>query len=103
MDSLSYLYYMVLFCWVPIAFLWLRYGKILKKRSGIIAKVVGIASIAGFLWNELALFYGTWYYGSGKILGIYVSLMPVEDVLFIASVSLVITSATVVLLKAKKI
>ncbi|MFA6257562.1 MAG: lycopene cyclase domain-containing protein [Candidatus Paceibacterota bacterium] len=45
-------------------------------------EIVGFFFIFGIIWDSFAIFRGHWSFPAGKILGITIGLMPLEEYLF---------------------
>ena len=96
-GTFSYIFYMSVFCFLPLALIWLRHYKKLCKPIKLFGKVLMFSFTLGFIWDILAIHYGAWHYNPDKILNVHFVNMPIEDVLFILAVPFIISSVTVLL------
>lgn len=89
----SYLVYMLIFTFVPIGILWLMNFSFLKKNVKIILATTLIGAVYQLIADPFAEYWGAWFFGENKILGLRLFNFPVENVLFFVLVSIAISSA----------
>jgi lycopene cyclase domain-containing protein len=70
------------------AILWSRNAAFLWSRRRTILLVVGLAELWTLLTDPVGGYWGTWFFDSNKVLGLWLlTYMPVEDLLGMAMVS----------------
>ena len=84
-GNFTYLVYMFVFSWLPIFLLWTKYHNYLKKHFSVIAKAFSVTFPLILLWDVISVFSGVWDYSHDRILGIYISFMPLEEILLVAT------------------
>ncbi len=94
-GNFTYLAYMAIFSWLPILLLVILYKNYVKKNSSIIFKTFLITFPPVLIWDGLSIYNKTWQYSSDKIVNIYVSVMPIEEILLVASSIIGISVVTV--------
>lgn len=94
-GNLTYVVYMVVFSWLPVFILWIKYYKYSRKNFSIIMKAFAFTFPIVLIWHVISIYDGVWAYSSDKILNIYLSFVPLEEVLLVASAILGISSITI--------
>jgi len=93
-GNLTYIVYMVIFSWLPVFVLWIKYYRYIRKNFSIIIKASALTFPIVLIWHVISIYGGVWAYSSDKILNIYLSFVPLEEVLLVASSILGISSIT---------
>lgn len=93
---MSYIVWLGLFVWLPTVFLWIHYHHILKKYKRTIVYAIFFALLFVIPWDTLAVGDAIWIFPKGGTLGIYIGVLPLEEYLFIATVTLFVSSMTLV-------
>ena len=96
-GNFSYLFYMALFCWVPLLILSLKYHRYLKKYYAVFIKLLLICLPLGIAWDNFGIYFRAWTFVAEKELGIHIFLMPIESLLFTITVAIIICLVTIVL------
>ena len=94
-GNLTYLVYMVIFSWLPILVLGTIYMKYIKRNFIAIAKTFSIAFPVVMIWDTLSIYNKAWKYSSDRILNVYLSIMPIEEILLVSSSILGISIITI--------
>jgi len=99
----SYLVYMAVFCWLPLAYLWIRYRKVVSKYKTPVMKLLTASILLIYVpWDNLAVYFDVWSYPPEKNLGVYLLFSPLETLLFSVSVVLAISFVTILLYEKQK-
>lgn len=89
----SYLIYMLIFTVIPITVIWIKYYLFLKTNI----KIVILMSVIGIVFQSIsdpfAESWRAWFFGSDKILNIWIWNFPIENLIFFFLVSIAISSA----------
>ncbi len=94
MADLTYITLMAKFGWLAILLLWFLFFKQLKKYKIEILKSFVIVFPVVMVWDAISIFFKSWAYGTDKILGIYVLWVPIEEIIFVATISFGISTFT---------
>lgn len=97
-DRRSYIGYTLIFCVPPLVLMWLRkeFAGIIFRRLGTILLSALVLMVYGCLLWPVAIKYGAWSYGSGKISGIILfRYVYLDDVIWWLFVVLVFSSFVV--------
>ena len=91
----TYLIWLALFIGLPLILLagWRR--RALQRRSRGLAWVLLGSLIGGWAWDALAVRWGLWYYNSEHLVGFWLAGLPLEEWLWIGSVTLLFSGLTV--------
>lgn len=71
-------------------------------NKGTLAIVIGILFVIGIVWDWIAVDHGVWTFFSGELIGIFIGILPLEEYIFIAFVSLLAINAFVFAVNANK-
>lgn len=93
LGPFSYLFYMLIFTFVPIGILWAKNFRFLKKNVRIILLAAFIGVIYQIIADPFAEKWGAWFFTKEKILDIWILNFPIENVIFMILVSIAISSA----------
>lgn len=93
-GNLTYLVYMALFSWLPISLLVIRYKKYVKKNLDAIMKTFLITFPIVVIWDGISIYSKAWQYSPDRITNIYLLIMPIEEILMLASSILGISIVT---------
>jgi len=90
----TYLIDVLVFCLIPISFMWATNFQFLRRNS----RVIGMASLVMFTYlcatDPFAEAWHNWFFSSDRILGWYVINFPLEEALFFLLVPIAVASAT---------
>lgn len=96
-GKLTYMVWLALFIGLPLAVLWGGWGRDLWRQRRALAWGVSGALVGGWAWDALAVRFGLWYYDPGHLVGWWFLGLPLEEWLWIAGVTLLFGSLTIVL------
>lgn len=92
----TYLTWLAVFIGLPLLAIWLRWpAPIWAQRRALGWTLLG-ALAGGWLWDGIAIQAEVWYYDQAHIAGTWLLGMPLEEWLWIAGVTLLFGSLTVV-------
>lgn len=94
-GKLSYLIYLLIFTLVPLGIVWAKYHTVLLRNKKIILSVIGISIVYQLIVDIYVHKWSAWFFSADKILGVYILNSPIEDTLFLALVSAVISSSVI--------
>jgi lycopene cyclase domain-containing protein len=93
----SYLEWLLIFAWFPLAVLWVTNWRYLVKYKKAIALCAVFALMINVPWDVWAIGIKIWQFPAGNILGVFLLNVPVEEYLFIIFVTVLISTLTLVL------
>lgn len=89
-----YIKWLGLFFWLPTIILMIVLGlKTIKKYFQVYLVTTIGCFLLGFLWDFYAINLGIWYYPQEGVSGISLLTLPVEELIFLATVPSFIISA----------
>ena len=93
-------YFVHLTAWtVPVlALQWAVGWKIFVRNGRAVFVPAFIGGVFFSLIDQIAVYNGIWFFDPDQILGLYVGLLPAEEVLFFLLTSLLVTQSLVLLL-----
>lgn len=92
----AYPIWLVLCVGLPLAWLWLRYGAILRQHTWALSWTTLGALVLGWLWNAQAVRANIWYYTQPQTLGVWFLGLPLEEWLWMSGVSLLFACVTII-------
>ena len=92
-----YLLWLTLFVCIPLLILWFFQFKLLIKYWKTLFYSVCGTWIISIPWDFYAVTNHIWYFPSRGISGIYFGVLPIEEYLFMAFVTLLLASITIVI------
>lgn len=97
----TYLLWLALFLGAPLLALALRWpARLWAQRRALAWTLVG-SLVGGWLWDAIAVRIGIWRFDASHIAGIWFLGLPLEEWLWIAGVTLLFGSLTVLLMERK--
>ncbi len=96
-GNFSYMFYMVIFTWIPILIGWTVFHRDIIKHTKPIKKLLLFTTLIFFTWDNIALYYNVWRYDPDQILGIYILLSPIESIWITLSVGVALAFFTIIL------
>ncbi len=93
-------YFIHLTAWVGplIALQWAVGWKILGRNLRAVFVPAAVGATFFSLIDQVAVYSGVWFFDPRQILGLYVGLLPVEEVLFFVLTCLLVTQSLILLL-----
>ncbi|HEX3081855.1 MAG TPA: hypothetical protein VHQ86_01235 [Candidatus Saccharimonadia bacterium] len=91
-----YLASVLVFCGLPIAYIWVRHGRLLWRYRRLFAVMV-LLSLIGGAADYFALRWHAWFFEPAQNLGLYFGT-ALETYVFAICVTIAITSAALVLI-----
>ncbi len=98
---MAYIYWLIIFIWLPLIILWVFNWNYLVKYKGTIFSCFVWSIIFSVPWDLWAVYTQIWIYPKAGILGVWVLGLPIEEYFFILTTPTLI--ATVTLLIKKRI
>ena len=95
-GNLTYITWLALFVGLPLLALAALARRALWRRRRALGWVLAGALVGGWAWDALAVRLGAWYYDPANILGVWLGGLPIEEWLWIAGVTLLFGSITVI-------
>jgi len=95
-GNLTYITWLALFVGLPLLALAALGRRALWRRRRALGWVLAGALVGGWAWDALAVRLGAWYYDPANILGVWLGGLPIEEWLWIAGVTLLFGSITVI-------
>lgn len=86
---------MFVFSWLPLLLLMARYNKYVKKNFRIIIRTFILTFPIVVIWDGISIYRQAWQYTQDKVINIYLSVMPIEEIIMLASSILGISIVTV--------
>lgn len=98
---MNYLIWLTIFIWIPTAILWLfNFNLLWRHRKILLYAMIGALFIS-VPWDIVAISNRIWYFPKEGVMGIYFGIVPLEEYLYMATVTLLIATITL-LLKYRK-
>ena len=94
---LSYLKWLTIFVWIPTLVLWVWNFRVLKRYKKTLLICVGCALLFSIPWDLWAIGTHIWIFPPENIVGIWLFGIPLEEYLFITTVTVEICTLTLVL------
>lgn len=94
---MDYILWLLLVVWIPLALLWIRHFHYLKGYLRTFRFVIVASLIITIPWDILAVRADIWHYFEGHILGVWFLWLPIEEYLYILTVSVYIATGTLLL------
>ncbi|MCA9324527.1 lycopene cyclase domain-containing protein [Candidatus Saccharibacteria bacterium] len=94
---MDYVVWLLLVVWIPLGVLWLRHFNYLKHYVRTFRFVVIASLIIAIPWDILAVQSDIWHYFDGHHLGIWLLGLPIEEYLYILTVSVYVATATLLI------
>ena len=91
----TYMVWMLVFTLLAIGILWVRYYPILWKNRKIIAITSVIAIAYQIAVDPIAESWHAWFFGTDRILGLWIFNFPIEDTVFFVLVAIAVSSFVV--------
>src|ERR1700704_3541315 len=85
--SMSYLTWLALFAWIPTLVLWWKYHTVLSRYKMTLFYCILFALLEEVPWDNFAVGNAIWYFPEGGSLGLRIGILPLEEYLFIITVS----------------
>lgn len=93
---LVYLLWLAVYVWLPIAALWASNAKTVWRYKKTLGFCVLGAMLVSIPWDIWATQTNAWLFPSTSVIGIYFFGLPVEEYFFIACVTLLVATITLV-------
>jgi lycopene cyclase domain-containing protein len=86
---------MLIFILVPLSIVWAKYYRVLLGNKKTILSVVCIAIVYQLIVDIFVQRWGAWFFSPNKIFGYFLFKSPIEDTIFMALFSLVVSSSVI--------
>lgn len=94
---MSYIIWLFFFVFVPIIILWsIRFNLLFRYRKSLVLAIF-FALFVSIPWDYFAIRNHIWYFPKMGNLGLLVYDLPIEEFIFMASVTLLLGSLVIVL------
>lgn len=98
---MSYLLWLFVFIWLPTFILWLfNFSLLWRYKKILIYAMIGALSIS-IPWDILAISNHIWYFPKQGIVGIYLGIIPLEEYLYMTTVTLFVASVVLIFREKK--
>ncbi len=94
---LAYLIWLAVFVWLPLFVLWAKNIELVRKHTKTLAVCVMGSLMVAVPWDSWATARGMWLFPNNNVIGVYIINLPIEEYLFIIFVTLLSSTATLVL------
>ncbi|MCL4411332.1 lycopene cyclase domain-containing protein [Candidatus Marsarchaeota archaeon] len=94
---LNYIYWLAVFTWAPLVALWASHRKLVVRYKKTLALCTVSALAFSVPWDMVAIRSGMWYFPRHNILGFYLLGVPLEEYLFMISVTLLVSTLILIL------
>lgn len=94
---MSYIVWLLVFIWIPTLLLWIFRFKLLWKYRKSLFWAMLFALVFSIPWDIFAVHNRIWYFPAGGNLGVWIFGLPVEEYLFMATVTLLVGSITILI------
>ena len=84
-ENFTYIAYIAMFSWLPVGLLLLKYHKYVKKNLRVICKTFVLTFPVVAFWDGISIYSRAWGYNPDRIINIYLSVMPIEEIIMLAS------------------
>lgn len=98
----SYIIWLTIFVWLPLAILWSVYPFVIQKYWKIVFSMASLSCLGGIPWDLWAVHKGIWYWTAGKTIGLSWLVLPLEEYLFIFFVPMLVATLTIIFYKKLK-
>ncbi len=96
-GKFTYLFWLTIFVWVPEILLFLKFRDLFRRyKKTLIFAVLGCI-VFSWPWDYLVVKNGAWFFPSGKIVGVWIGGIPLEEHLFIIFIGLLLTMVALIL------
>ncbi len=96
---MGYIYWLLIFVWLPLVILWLFNWKYLLQYKKIFLYCTIWALIFSVPWDIWATQSQIWKFPAGSHIGLTIGSLPIEEYLFIIFVTIFISTLVLVLRK----
>ena len=96
---MAYLLWLTLFVWIPLALMWLVEWRYLWRFRRVFLKFIGWALLFSVPWDFWAIQSKIWLFPPDTNVGVWIGGLPLEEYLFIIFVTLLVSTATIVVRK----
>lgn len=86
----------MIFVWLPTLLIWVFNFRFLWRYKKTLIYVMFFATMISTLWDIHAIQNNIWFFPRGGHLGIYIYTIPIEEFLFMATVTLMVSSITII-------
>ena len=93
---MSYLIWLAIFAWAPTIVLWWMYYTVLSRYKMTLLYCILFALIVEIPWDFVAITTAIWYFPKGGSLGLHIGVLPIEEYLFMITVSAFIVTTAIV-------
>lgn len=93
---MTYLLWLIYFVWIPTSVIWLFQYKLLWKYKKTLLFAMTAALIFSIPWDLLAVKTNIWYFPQGHNLGLFIFSLPLEELLFMTTVTLLAGSVAII-------
>ncbi len=93
---MSYLLWLVIFAFLPTIILWWRYYIVLSRYKTTVFYCILFALSIEIPWDMLAVSNTIWYFPEGGSLGLHIGILPIEEYLFMITVTAFIVTTAIV-------
>lgn len=92
----TYLIWLIIFVILPLSVLGIKYRKILRDYYEVLILCVLGAFTFSTPWDLAAVERGIWYFPEKNMVGVWILGLPIEEYLFYALVTLLVSTTTLI-------
>lgn len=93
---MNYIFWLATFIWIPTFILWYKNFALLWKYWRTFAYAMFFAVLFSYPWDVLAVKNDIWFFPQRGNLNIYIAELPLEEYLFMITVTLFVATVTVI-------
>jgi lycopene cyclase domain-containing protein len=102
MGSLTYINWLTIFVWLPLAILWMTNFRVMWKYKRTIGFCVFCALVFSVPWDLWAIYTKIWIFPADTNMGLWFAGLPLEEYLFIIFVTILLSTITLILREKTK-
>ncbi len=93
---MSYLLWLAIFACLPTILLWWRFYTLLSQYKTTVLYCILFALIMEIPWDNFAVKNAIWYFPKGGSLGFHIGILPIEEYLFMITVTAFIVTVIII-------
>ena len=93
---MSYLLWLAIFACLPTILLWWKFYALLSQYKTTVLYCILFALIMEIPWDNFAVRNTIWYFPKGGSLGLHIGILPIEEYLFMITVTAFIVTIIII-------
>lgn len=94
---MNYIIWLAIFIWTPTLIMWHRHFNLLWRYRITLLHAIFFAFVFSIPWDILTVKHNIWFFPKEGNLGIYLGCLPIEEYLFMATVTLFVATIMIIL------